>query len=147
MPEEIARAYSAASDSVRLLAAGKPQSISAEEWADIVKRNQEHLTIIASKPWWEGSGYDIAGLIAGVDMKPPHVTVITARQARLAINTAPGLRDQVEAAVAAADRDIQDYWEYSTEIHRDNPILVALAAQLGLTEQQVDDLFALARTL
>lgn len=145
--EDIARAYSAASDSVQLIAAGKPQGVSAEEWADTVKRNQEHLTTIASKPWWEGSGYDIAGLIAGADMKPPPVTVITARQARLAINTVPGLRDRVEVAVAAADRDIQDYWEYSSEIHRDNAILLALSMQLGLTEQQVDDLFALAKAL
>lgn len=38
-------------------------------------------------------------------------------------------------------------WEYSVEFQRNNPILISLAPMLGLTEQQVDDLFILASTL
>lgn len=144
--EEIARAYSAAGDSVQLLAAGKPQGVSAEEWADTVKRNQEHLTIIASKPWWEGSGYDIAGLIAGADMSPPPVTVITMRQAQLALFNA-GLIDAVEAAVAAADKKTQIYWKTSTELHRENEVLLDVAKSLKMTPEQVDQLFEEASKL
>lgn len=51
-PEEIARHYSAAMDSVNLLNAGKPELESAESWADTIKRNVEHLEIMVVKPYW-----------------------------------------------------------------------------------------------
>lgn len=38
-------------------------------------------------------------------------------------------------------------WEYSVEFQRDNPVLNAMAPVLGLTKEQVDDLFLLASTL
>ena len=50
--EEIARHYSAAMDSVALLNAGKPEGVEAEEWADTVKRNVEHLEIMLDKDFW-----------------------------------------------------------------------------------------------
>ena len=51
-PEEIARHYSAAMDSVNLINAGKPAEVSDEEWADTVARNKEHLNIMLAKPYW-----------------------------------------------------------------------------------------------
>lgn len=50
--EEVARHYSAAMDSVALLNAGKPEGVEAEEWADTVKRNVEHLEIMLDKDFW-----------------------------------------------------------------------------------------------
>lgn len=50
--EEVARSYSAALDSVNLLNAGKPEDMSAEDWADTVKRNKEHLNIMLAKDFW-----------------------------------------------------------------------------------------------
>ena len=50
--EEIARHYSAAMDSVNLINAGKPESMSDEDWADTVSRNKEHLTIMLAKDFW-----------------------------------------------------------------------------------------------
>jgi hypothetical protein len=50
--EEIARHYSAAMDSVNLLNAGQPEGMTAEDWADTVARNKEHLVIMLQKPWW-----------------------------------------------------------------------------------------------
>ena len=47
--EEVARNYSAAMDSVNLLAAGKPEDMTDEDWADTVKRNKEHLEIQIAK--------------------------------------------------------------------------------------------------
>ena len=47
--EEVARSYSAAMDSVNLLAAGKPEDMTDEDWADTVKRNKEHLEIQIAK--------------------------------------------------------------------------------------------------
>jgi len=50
--EQIARNYSAALDSVNLINAGKPEGFTDEEWADVVKRNKEHLQIMLSKDYW-----------------------------------------------------------------------------------------------
>jgi hypothetical protein len=50
--EEVARSYSAALDSVNLLNAGKPEDMTAEDWADTVKRNKEHLNIMLAKDFW-----------------------------------------------------------------------------------------------
>jgi len=47
--QEVAKAYSAAMDSVNLLNAGKPEDMTAEDWADTVKRNKEHLEIQIAK--------------------------------------------------------------------------------------------------
>jgi hypothetical protein len=59
-PEEIARHYSAAMDSVNLLNAGKPEDMTDEDWADCVSRNVEHLKIQLAK----------ADMYAGYDLKP-----------------------------------------------------------------------------
>jgi len=50
--EEIARHYSAAMDSVNLINAGQPEKMSAEDWADTVARNKEHLKIMLAKDFW-----------------------------------------------------------------------------------------------
>lgn len=53
--QEVARAYAAAMDSVNLLAAGKPEDMTDEDWADTLKRNQDHLLIQLAKPeYYEG---------------------------------------------------------------------------------------------
>jgi hypothetical protein len=51
-PEQIAQHYSAAMDSVNLLNAGKPESMTDEEWADCVGRNKDHLRIMLAKDFW-----------------------------------------------------------------------------------------------
>ncbi len=62
---------------------------------------------------------------------------------RRALN-ASGLRTQVEGALAAAPQDARDAWEFATDIRRDDATLNAMAAALGLSTTQVDDLFRLA---
>ena len=47
--QQVAKDYSAAMDSVNLLNAGKPEDMTAEDWADTVKRNKEHLEIQIAK--------------------------------------------------------------------------------------------------
>ena len=51
-PEEIAQHYSAAMDSVNLINAGKPEGMTAEDWADTLARNKEHLKIMLAKDFW-----------------------------------------------------------------------------------------------
>ena len=50
--EQIAGNYSSAMDSVNLINGGQPATVSAVEWADIVRRNKEHLNIMLSKTYW-----------------------------------------------------------------------------------------------
>jgi len=51
-PEQIAQHYKAAMDSVDLINGGKPEFMSDVDWADCVKRNKEHLTIMIAKDFW-----------------------------------------------------------------------------------------------
>ena len=50
--EQIAKHYSAAMDSVSLINAGQPEGMTAEDWADCVSRNKEHLKIMLEKDFW-----------------------------------------------------------------------------------------------
>jgi hypothetical protein len=50
--EQIARHLSAAMDSVNLINAGKPEGMTAEDWADCLSRNKEHLQIMLAKDYW-----------------------------------------------------------------------------------------------
>jgi hypothetical protein len=50
--EQIAKHYSAAMDSVNLINAGKPEMMTAEDWADCLARNKEHLVIMLAKDYW-----------------------------------------------------------------------------------------------
>ena len=77
---------------------------------------------------------------------PPRILSVTPRQFRLALN-ATGMRANIEAYVAAGSQDMKDTWEFATVIERNSPLIVAGAAELNLTEAQIDDLFTLAATL
>jgi hypothetical protein len=49
---QIAQNYKAALDSVALIQAGQPEGMTAEEWADCLARNKEHLKIMLAKNYW-----------------------------------------------------------------------------------------------
>ena len=51
-PEQIAKHYSASMDSVNLINAGQPEGMTAEDWADCLARNKEHLKIMLAKDFW-----------------------------------------------------------------------------------------------
>jgi hypothetical protein len=51
-PEEIQRHFNAAMDSVNLINAGQPEGMTAEDWADCLARNKEHLKIMLAKDFW-----------------------------------------------------------------------------------------------
>ena len=50
--EEIARHFSACMDSVNLINSGQPEGMTAEDWADCLARNKEHLKIMLAKDYW-----------------------------------------------------------------------------------------------
>ena len=57
-----------------------------------------------------------------------------------------GLLDEVEALVTG-DRSAQLYWEYASVIERDNAVLLLMANSIGLTSEQVDEMFIAASKL
>jgi hypothetical protein len=50
--EQIAKHYSACLDSVALINAGQPEGTTAEDWADCLARNKEHLVLMLAKDFW-----------------------------------------------------------------------------------------------
>ena len=71
---------------------------------------------------------------------------VTMRQARLALLGA-GLLTSVETAIAGAGQAAQIEWEYAAVVERASGLVPAMATALGMSEQQIDDLFILAATL
>ena len=51
-PEQLAKHYSAAMDSVNLINAGKPATMTDVDWADCLDRNKRHLIIMLAKDYW-----------------------------------------------------------------------------------------------
>lgn len=80
----------------------------------------------------------------------PVPDLVSMRQARLGLLNA-GLLDDVEAAIITMDEPgrtaTQIEWEYSTEVSRTSPTTAMLAGVLGLTEDQIDELFRQAAGL
>lgn len=74
------------------------------------------------------------------------IPAISPRQIRQALTRA-GLRAAVDAAVAAGDQDLQDWYEFSTAFERVNPQVEAMGAALGVSAESLDDLWALGASL
>jgi hypothetical protein len=51
-PEQIAKHYSAAMDSVNLINNGKPDNMTDADWTACLSRNKEHLKIMLAKDFW-----------------------------------------------------------------------------------------------
>ena len=58
-----------------------------------------------------------------------------------------GLLASVEAAVALGTKTLQVEWEFRNEFARDNTTLLIMAAALGMTTDQVDNMFNIGITL
>tara|TARA_R110000851_G_scaffold160304_3_gene303564 strand:+ start:122 stop:559 length:438 start_codon:yes stop_codon:yes gene_type:complete len=78
-------------------------------------------------------------------------TSVTARQMRVAMIMSGISIESIEAAIDSLpepDKSVASVsWKYSYRFHRDNELVVALAPAIGLTEQDLDNLWALAETL
>lgn len=74
------------------------------------------------------------------------------RRLRLGLVTNGFALEQVEAAIAAIEdpqqREIASIeWEYAPEFERDHPLIAQIGAALGLTGQQIDDMWRLAQEM
>lgn len=76
--------------------------------------------------------------------------VVTMRQARLALLGA-GLLPMVETALNSLEEPQRSAalieWEYAQEVKRDYPWVTQMVAVMGLTDEQVDNLFRAAAVL
>lgn len=75
---------------------------------------------------------------------------VTMRQARLALHAA-GLLSGVDAAIASMQEPAKTAatieWEYASAVERNAGLVPAMAAALGMSEADIDDLFITAATL
>ena len=107
-----------------------------------------------------GQWFDVTGLSVGPGSRwvngewmpalPAVPQAVTMRQARLALE-AVGKLDDVDTAIAALPlptrKLAQIEWEYSNEVQRHNGIVSQLGPALGLTDNDIDDLFIAAAAL
>lgn len=71
---------------------------------------------------------------------------IAIKQAKLMLNNY-GLLEKTEKIISEQPKYIQIVWDYASEFHRDNPILLDIASKLNLTSEQLDTMFIDASTL
>ena len=70
----------------------------------------------------------------------------TPRQARLAL-ASQGLYEAVQTTVVAISDEARIEWEYATTVERTSPLIDAMKGVLGMTDEDLDNLFELAVTL
>lgn len=79
-------------------------------------------------------------------VKRQSMTPLSAYQVRKGL-TQFNLRSQVEAAISQADISIKDAWQFANEFERTNPVLLMMAQALGITDNQLDQMFELGASL
>ena len=94
---------------------------------------------------WDGTSFIPA------DPEPVNVPKsVTMRQARLALLQA-GKLGTVNSAIASMEgvqgEAARIEWDYSNEVQRAQPLVAALGGVLGMTSEQLDQLFITAATL
>lgn len=106
--------------------------------------------------WIDANGCSIGDTWDGVSFTPAQPEPakvpqsVTMRQARLALLQA-GKLATVNAAIAsmggAQGESARIEWDYSNEVQRAQPLVAALGGVLGMTSDQLDQLFITAATL
>lgn len=112
------------------------------------------LGVINGMRTWEVR--DESGNVIGVNQQADETAVVpasvSARQIRLWLIRHGISLAAVDAAIDAIPDQLQRdsvrvEWDYAPYVERTHPMLVPLAAALGLTEQQVDQAFVEAATI
>jgi hypothetical protein len=107
-----------------------------------------YLGVIDGLHTWEVSDEagDVVGYNRSADLTPPVPDSISARQIRLWLVRHGVSLASVDAVIATIPDQIQRdsvrvEWDYAPYVERSHPMLVPLAAALGLSESQVDQAF------
>lgn len=85
----------------------------------------------------------INDFVPPVQQVPEFVTPLQARK----ILRLLGYIDELEALMAEATPEVRDAWEYASIINRNHPFIEEFAAELHLSDEEVDMLFIQAATL
>ena len=110
--------------------------------------NTTYIGVIDALHTWEVR--DEAGELVGInqtaDLTPPVPESVSARQIRLWLLRQGISLAAVDAAIDAIPDQLQRdsvrvEWDYAPYVERTHPMLIPLAAALGLTEAQVDQAF------
>ena len=78
---------------------------------------------------------------------PPAIPQVVSRAQFILALLQLDLLDEVEAAIAQADRATQINYKERLEFERNYPLVTTMAQALGKTEAEIDGLFMLAATL
>lgn len=78
------------------------------------------------------------------EVEPP--IIVSRRQIKQALTRA-NLRAQVEAAVAAGDQDLKDWWNEANQFEENHPTVIGMSQSLGVSGADLHDLFVLAKSL
>lgn len=89
------------------------------------------------KPGWTHDGVSFVAPPAGPPVVPKTISKL---QLVRALRSA-GHWGNVKATLAQADATTQEDWEYAFKINRSDPVVASFAAALGLTEDNLDDIF------
>lgn len=73
-------------------------------------------------------------------------TSVTPLQIRRALRQV-GLLDEVQNFIENSSAEVREAWEYAIQIDRNNELIIGAANAIGVSEQEVDNLFRLAATL
>lgn len=111
-------------------------------------RNSDYALIINGAPATATTEAIPPAVIAPYVAPPAPPITVTPWQAREALRLAGRLAD-VEAAVEALGVAHPAYiaWHYAERIRRDSPLIAALQGALGFTNEDLDDLFEVAKGL
>jgi hypothetical protein len=87
---------------------------------------------------------DLNGNVLAVDESNiPHVATVSRAQAKIALHRA-GLLDAVQSAVTG---EAAIWFSDALTWRRDNPNVVGIGAALGLSDADIDELFAVAASI
>lgn len=135
-----------------LINAGIVESVAEGDaaWAAAVDADWDDVVMLADGAS-VGRGHTYSGGVFAPPVASASVpAAVTMRQARLALLGA-GLLSSVDAAIDAMSEPSRSAarieWEYSNELQRSNQLLLALGPALGLSPQQIDELFVVASAL
>jgi hypothetical protein len=112
--------------------AGTPSTAIQLNWdgeKGAILNSDNTLTDITALPTWATNA-----VAAHAAVIPP----LTPRQARLALFNL-GILDDVEAAIVTPEHRI--WWDYSTFIERNHPLVVGVLSALGKTSAEIDTMF------
>lgn len=99
---------------------------------------------------WDGEFWQIENPQGPIDPEIKVPYSVTMRQARLALHAA-GLLTQVDAAINALEdpprTEARIEWDFSSTVERNKPFVSMIGQALGLSDEEMDNLFIQAATL